>query len=1168
MGGAMMNRIFTALAVASAFFFFSQPALAKCPDSAQTLANPDYLLLPTPCERDIALKAAKGVNFLVDGANGNSFIAKDKSHWQATVTSGGQKTTIVVYKQLSDKEVRNVENIRRDIGKGNGKITATETTRKGIVNVAFTTKRAKMGNFLKFANKGDFAKIEIQNATTIIVSPKSPLSAKDGAVEVASLPKPIADALSAAGLKSSVKLPTGIFTASQFKPGSSDFIDEVFHETGLTNPVTSFISLNAGNYANLLKGKAGISLSVMLTQNNGISRLIELTQMMKTPRSGRPVITIGVGGGVGGIGKVNIAYKAPYLVMGKGPIKTALKFSYNLKKKKISGELSVGIGAIKNPVIVPGLIELDGVSFKDTEITIGFEPGEKGIEVTGGLEIGTMQIKKKAFSPVKFQLAMTAAGPSGGLIEIKSDDTLYLGDMADLAEVAFNAHPASKLVPNWARKDMSKNLQLHKLPEFGIRKPHIFLATPGQDDSSHLADFADIAGAGIRVKGQLEAMGQRLTYTDLGLDVVNGLNVLSYVRPFKAGVFELKGAELAIHASFKATPYFKLHAGMEIQNLSIGEADLEFGRKRMKVAVDNGCFYPYLKYKIDVKDWTDVKSKSIDASDCAKQFGVVVANAGKAAGKWSSKAVSDSGKWSAKAGSDAAKWSAKAAADTAKFFKDAGCSIEDAFSGGNCSKKKNKAKRRKARKKAGNAAHNYRKIAGPGHCTAGWVWNHKARKCWRTGYEMFFFTQDKGKTGRCMDIKSRKNKNGQPVILWDCHASWNQQFRIVPFDSKAKNSVLVRLRTTGDKCVSVDTRKKVARGTSAIIWKCDSNPGQSWRLAAGKLISANGLCLRPSKGNTKGSSLVMTDCEMNSTVANFEKEIARLNGQKKKLFENPPMRKIKRKLPTGFGQKKVVVAKVIDGKKLRKMTSLIDKQITENSKKLAAERKNPADKKSQKIDWVTVKPSPNPADNFHKKYKVPSMAMLKVSAGNFCLDKTGSMLPRARPHLWKCNRKNGNQKIGIGAVSGDYFALVSGRSKMCMDVKGANTRHGASVFQYPCHYGSNQQWLAVSPGDKATDAKTFAGKFQIKNRKSGKCLAPTIFKQTVTYTAAQKQHLKRMSPAGRKHCERSNGLSNVFIQCPRGRSRHEIVSQTRKKARFAQVNCKASDKNQLFTLLR
>jgi len=58
----------------------------------------------------------------------------------------------VIYKQLTDKEVRNIEKIRRDIGKGNGKITAKETTGKGLVNVAFTAKRAcpsplKLGHY-------------------------------------------------------------------------------------------------------------------------------------------------------------------------------------------------------------------------------------------------------------------------------------------------------------------------------------------------------------------------------------------------------------------------------------------------------------------------------------------------------------------------------------------------------------------------------------------------------------------------------------------------------------------------------------------------------------------------------------------------------------------------------------------------------------------------------------------------------------------------------------------------------------------------------------------------------------------------------------------------------------------------------------------------------------
>jgi hypothetical protein len=274
-------------------------------------------------------------------------------------------------------------------------------------------------------------------------------------------------------------------------------------------------------------------------------------------------------------------------------------------------------------------------------------------------------------------------------------------------------------------------------------------------------------------------------------------------------------------------------------------------------------------------------------------------------------------------------------------------------------------------------------------------------------------------------------------------------------------------------------------------------------------------------------------------------------------------------MPGGFGQKNFVVAKVPARRKLDKAIQRIDKQITDKSKQLATERKKPADKKSQKVDWVTLKPALNPVLNFHEKYKVPPMAMFKMSAGNFCLDKDGSKLPRVRPHLWNCSRKNGNQKFGIGVVSGDYFALVSRDSKMCMDVYDAATHHGQRVIQYPCHYNANQQWMAVSPGKKATDAKTFAGKFHIKNRKSGKCLAPTTVEAKVVYSKADQAGLKNMPKNMRERCGRNDGFrGSGFIECPRGKTTYSVVSKTRKKARFAQVNCKASDRNQLFTLLR
>ncbi|MDA0661354.1 MAG: ricin-type beta-trefoil lectin domain protein [Proteobacteria bacterium] len=437
---------------------------------------------------------------------------------------------------------------------------------------------------------------------------------------------------------------------------------------------------------------------------------------------------------------------------------------------------------------------------------------------------------------------------------------------------------------------------------------------------------------------------------------------------------------------------------------------------------------------------------------------------------------------------------------------------------------------------------------------------------------MIVFTADRGASGYCLSVHEGKHRDNQPVVLWDCRGAWNQQFRTAPFAPKAKDDLRIRIRTTGNKCVGADTRVKKALGRPAMIWECSSNPAQAWRQVAGKLVGVGGLCLRAAKGNAKGSALVMSECDVNPTVARLENEVAGLNERKQALLKKPPMRKMKNKIRTPFGQNKTLVTEVVDRGKLSAALKQIDSDTAQKSKQLAAERQKPTDKKSQTVDWVTVQPSPDPAAGFHEKYNVPSMAMLKMTAGNFCFDKDSSDLPRVRPHLWECNRKNGNQWFGFGAVSGANFALVSRNSKMCMDVQGASTRHGASVMQYPCHYGENQQWMAVAPGKNATDEKTFAGRFQIKSRKSGKCLAPVTYRFVVTYSKADQQRLDKMKPKERQRCESNPGntgfLGGQFLQCPNGKRQVETDTLTRKKARFAQVDCKAGDRNQLFTLVR
>ncbi len=922
----MKKLLLAAISVLVMAGLSTKPAYAKCPDSAKTLSNPIYLITPTPCQRDLSLKAVKGVNFVLKSARGETFIKKG-NHWETTVNSGGQITTIVVYKQLSEQEVRNVEKIRSDIGKGNGKITDTEATKKGLVNVAFTTPSAKMGNFIAAANQGEFAKVELLNATTIIVSPNSPFGKKQGAIEVANLPPPLANALSAAGMKK-VNLPTGLFMLNQFKTGNP-FIEKVFKLAGLGKNATSFVSLNAGNYADLLKGKAGLSLSILLTKNNGIARLMELTQLFKTPKAGRPIITISAGGGKGGIKKLTlgIAYKAPYLVMGKGPIKTSLGFKYNLVSQKVTGELTVALGKARNPVIIPKLIKLDGVEIEDMEV--GFEMSSAGLptpkepnpqpEVGVGIEFGkfTLTNIKKSFEPVAFKLAMSPTGPTGALIDFKSNDTIYLSAVAELARIAINAHPASKIIPSvWKGKNIFKLLQLDKLPQIGIRKFHLFLATPGQDDSNHLADAFDIAGAGVRVKGEIVAFGQRLTSTDLGLDVVNGLNVLSYVRPFKAGLFELKGAELAVHASFNATPYFKLHGGVAIDGTTIGEADLEFGRKGIRINLDQGCVPSMLKVNIETEGWTKIKKGGIGPSKCAKQLAEAIVKISKQVGKTIDKTSKQAANGVTKAANRTGKWVANAAADTEKWARKAGCDVENFLTGGKCNKRKaNKAK--KKRKEAERAAAKYREHPNPANCFGGWYWHHGYRRCVPGGdNRMIYYSFDGADKGRCLDVYGAKNKNGSPIIAYDCHGNWNQMFRFVLWNPKDKKSKDFRIINALGRCIGFNP--KLSQGAPIVLWKCDKGLGQKWRYVGGKWVGHKGLCMRMGGINKNLTKIIADDCNKDTQTKNLKKEIAKLKRDNAK--SKSQLNSLKK-------------SKAVAMKKTSKLPKFVQKQHTRNVKR-------------------------------------------------------------------------------------------------------------------------------------------------------------------------------------------------------------------------------------------
>ena len=105
--------------------------------------------------------------------------------------------------------------------------------------------------------------------------------------------------------------------------------------------------------------------------------------------------------------------------------------------------------------------------------------------------------------------------------------------------------------------------------------------------------------------------------------------------------------------------------------------------------------------------------------------------------------------------------------------------------------------------------------------------------------------------------------------------------------------------------------------------------------------------------------------------------------------------------------------------------------------------------------------------------------VLKVRYPGKCLDNTGGSKKGGQVHSWDCNVKNVNQQWAFKVRADNYLEIKSRRSGMCLDVAAAKKDNGAGVIQWPCNGKAHQQWKIHGVKD---------GWFQLRARHSGKCL--------------------------------------------------------------------------------
>ena len=104
---------------------------------------------------------------------------------------------------------------------------------------------------------------------------------------------------------------------------------------------------------------------------------------------------------------------------------------------------------------------------------------------------------------------------------------------------------------------------------------------------------------------------------------------------------------------------------------------------------------------------------------------------------------------------------------------------------------------------------------------------------------------------------------------------------------------------------------------------------------------------------------------------------------------------------------------------------------------------------------------------------------LVASHSQKCLDVNGGSLDDGASIIqWQCHGGD-NQQWRLEVAGDGYSRIVSRHSGKCLDVNGGSLDDGASIIQWQCHGGDNQQWRLEVAGE---------GYSRIVSRHSGKCL--------------------------------------------------------------------------------
>lgn len=632
-----------------------------------------------------------------------------------------------------------------------------------------------------------------------------PLGAQNPNQKISALPRSVSDMLKKTDPAFKDNNATIALNAGMTYFGAvsaTGIVKTAFDMMKLKQPMSLAGSLAVTDYA---KPQNEVTLTARL-KKDPLTTVLGPIQVIKVAKSAQPSVYVSASGSAA----IEVGYSSTFNIFNQ-VLDGRMYFAAS--GQGASSETKVGIGlSRKGRWHEPHLfapVKARNITLNDADIVF-----ERVIKKTGSSTVisvitSSTKIHSTTYRPAAFSFTLegTSNLPKAVFVDLATQKLTVL-QMAELGEVALQLTPQGQLAAAaspYKSSTIMHKLQLDKLPlgKVVIRNPKIYLGTvdavvPALKPVPNPV-LPPISGAGVHLRGQLEAFGKRFGNAEFQLDF-NGLRSDTNVNALTMGPFKVDKARFKIDARPGRAPESYFSGDAKFSGFTLASARFGLSKTRFSYSFDTGCI-PKPPTMGIFKFVSSGSSKNLQIS--GSMFGAVpepklclksplemledALKAGKQIVALGDKLVTDISIDTWKGLADSAGGVLKPStvknaittygspdkaatqlADTGKkAAKKLGDSIKSIFGSGKSSPKP------RYKNVAARATDSRNR---DGKCFADDDWSIQYANCWRRGHELVRLASNQN---LCLTIRKRIREQGKAIEVWNCDGGWHQQWRWV-----------------------------------------------------------------------------------------------------------------------------------------------------------------------------------------------------------------------------------------------------------------------------------------------------------------------------------------------------------------------------------------------------